>query len=286
MGWSSASKHYRRYPYSSSSGDEAPSLQKGSGTGAATNSDEACWRAINRISAASRWFKLDLAILAGGCKYNDIIMKLDELISMFGQALLPDLGHTPLPAALSRRPEVIDLINTLNSMPHVAHVAEKSDTCSSQTPGMVLSPSRLGVDAAVQSAQALSKLSKSAQTNGDYMVRFSDLRGEWIPLSGKSIRRGAVVKCVQPVSTDNAHDGHNVVMYENQLAKVINLDEDGDARFVLLSETGVGNLMTPSKRHWLLKNHFKHFQVQSPVLSEVELGVRHARDSRADEEDE
>ena len=72
------------------------------------------------------------------------------------------------------------------------------------------------------------------------------------------------MRCMRSGTTDNARDGYNVVLYENQLARVIDLDAYGDARIILLSEMGAGDLLKPIKRHCILMGSFCSFSRAVP----------------------
>ena len=107
-------------------------------------------------------------------------------------------------------------------------------------------------------------LSSFAQTADVYCPRISaqDLEGEWIPLEKESARRGSIIRCTQSVTTDTT--GSNLQFINGDLAKITNIDVDGDVQLVPLTDSEIANLWMPGRPHWLLADKFKAFETRCP----------------------
>lgn len=237
----------------SGSGDEHAFHRMGSTPAACA--EEALWRAVKRITSAARWLKLDLALLAESKRFARITCALEGVINMFGQELLPELGRAPIPLAQASRSEVLDLVNVLCSISNEVgkdkefhrDAQVQTETYKNEAPFYTST-----ADAATQAANK-------------YMVRFGpkELTGEWQPLDGTLIRRGALLHCIAPVTTDSA-DVYNYTLQHGQYCKVIDIDSDGDARVVILSPVDCGNLWAPSETRWLLQSEYGAFEQWRP----------------------
>ena len=72
-GRSSSSTHKWDWDFSSGDDGSAQKHTRMKGSPPASSSKEAVWRAAKRISAACRWLKLDLVLLAEESMHEDIL---------------------------------------------------------------------------------------------------------------------------------------------------------------------------------------------------------------------
>jgi len=229
MSWKHKSRSAQWGDWHNSSSDEKPSNRQQPRP--ARSTDEAMWRVAKRVGSTWRWLKLDLALLAKELQHGQILRALEDTLIAVGGQLLPTLGSEPVDPALAARPEVIDLIIILGSL----QKRVRSDI------------------------HADSQCRFPPVRHGDAM----DLSGVWVPLDTSTIRRGCIMKCKSNVSTDT-NGTLNLVFNAGHLAKVIDIDEDGDARIAALHDVGISGLWFPSTCYWILQGSFHAFDTWVP----------------------
>lgn len=298
-------KSQRKHEWSGSSGDDY-SFRRFVST-PASSAEQALWRAAKRITSAARWLKLDLALLAEEQQFLHITRGLDEVTKALGGVLLPQLGHAPLGADSASRPEVIELVNVLCTLPKLCHSSQANHKDVYVQTGMLegqisgtgdirCAKESYGEDVNLKRSSQTSSspapsstISKGMQAGADFFVRHTkpNLVGTWFPLDSANIRRGCILRCVKSCSTSNAN-GHNVRFGIDDMVKVFRLDNDGDAETSLLTDLQVKGLASCSIRYWLLQDTFKNFEIWQPSsvnLAEVaELRVSRQCDTQGDDE--
>lgn len=233
----------------------------------AENSQEAIWRAAKRVSAAFRWLRIDLALLAQDEQHSTIIDAISTSLLLMGNALLPDLGKIPVKLNSANRTEVMELVGLLCSLrqPAAASDWQKSDSRAKSTQHEANEAGKRTCSIACQTEKAVSRNRKSLPTNGPHMVRFEvdELVGCWIPLTVSSIRRKCIIRCKEKVLT-NTEGVHNYEVNEGDLCQVHSIDGDNDAQVVILEKAGFQGLWCATDRRWLLSNCYSCFDTWIP----------------------
>jgi len=253
MSWKHKSRSAQWGDWHNSSSDEKPSNRQQPRP--ARSTDEAMWRVAKRVGSTWRWLKLDLALLAKELQHGQILRALEDTLIAVGGQLLPTLGSEPVDPALAARPEVIDLIIILGSLQKRVRSDIHADSQCRFPPATK----------SVQTSQINKKTTTATQSSG-CMVRHGDamdLSGVWVPLDTSTIRRGCIMKCKSNVSTDT-NGTLNLVFNAGHLAKVIDIDEDGDARIAALHDVGISGLWFPSTCYWILQGSFHAFDTWVP----------------------
>lgn len=222
----------------------------------ATSASEALWRAAKRLGSAWRWLKIDLALLAEEKQHQQLMSSMEGTVTLFGHALLPDLGLRPLSRDVLAQPDVFDFVIILSCMNTVREIPKQDgpDHCE-QLLGQVCATEFAPPQKQSCGRQAAKQRNSSAQTVGDYMVRncLGNISGDWVPLDKVTTRRGTLVRCTDTVKTSNA-EVSNMTLERGDVFKIVDVDADGDFRVVGLEDAGVAELQFPSKRHWLLQH--------------------------------
>ena len=122
---------------------------------------------------------------------------------------------------------------------------------------------------------------KQQQTDGRSYQRFDadSLSGSCVPLDDIVIRRGTILRCDANTKTCNAQ-GENICFAEGCLAKVVNIDHEGDAQITSLTPLDVWNLWeTSNMKFWLLKGSFGAFSawLHISAVSEDAIAIRESR---------
>jgi len=221
-----------------------------------------------------------LSLFADMKAHSDIIRSLESIIQDLGTKLIPDLGVRPLDPSFSSRPEVLEFVGVLSSLDLHGNFSKRvPDTCPADAWGDTTSVRSIGTStrglAPVRRCQA-------SQTVGEFLVRFAadEISGLWEPLDDGTIRQGAIVRCTTEVRS-NTEGTYNFLFSPNQMAKVVGIDADGDAKVCALEETQILNLWQPSECRWLLRDSFYAFRVWRPSSAIAEAGQL-VRNSRAD----
>jgi len=240
----------------------------------AKSANEALWRAAKRFGSAWRWLKIDLALLAEEKQHQELITSIETSLKLLGKSLLPDLGLRPVNNDVLEGPDVIDFVSILSAIPVSTEVSKQKDPQpQAHAEGLVQTNLRPKVPLH----------SKGTQTSGDFMVRDQSvqLSGSWVPLDDITTRRGALVRCTAPVTTDNA-ESSNLALQRGDVFKIVEIDSDGDFRVVVLEDAGFANLRFPSCRYWLLERECRgKVEAWLPDLAVSDLAAS-KRQSRKD----
>ena len=168
--------------------------------------------AAKRISAAYRWLKLDLVLLAEESMHEDILDSITASLQTIGRCVLPKLGIEPLDPNEACKETVTEFVSVLSSFaPKTA--SRGSTACKYKN--------------STQTATA--SVGKIVQTSGQHIVlcNLESLVGEWQPLELEMVRRGNYLKCVDPVRTANA-EGSNLHLAPEDMLRVVSQDADKD----------------------------------------------------------